>query len=276
MSEEILAKARREVMSGGILTEAGRLKDNLLPAVYFDSSVVIDYWMTQELEKLKPLASDFDKAYRKKILEDLDYKRDEYLKSLLKSDVRLNKVAEIKQKLNSGQARATAVISPICLLELAEWHAEARFKQAASEATGVMFIQRKSKKEIGDYLSKLFALINKNVAKITGEGKGELELFLETLFPTSYAESIGLKGLVQANIVNFNLFSPSVLQEPVAGIYAYIQVGTIDIMHILIAKHLGCNYIASFDTDFHRARQLIKTQAGIELLSSPEEILNIL
>ena len=31
----------------GILTETGKLQKKFLPAVYFDSSVVIDYWMTE-------------------------------------------------------------------------------------------------------------------------------------------------------------------------------------------------------------------------------------
>jgi len=37
-----------DYMNTSTLTETGKLQDKLLPAVYFDSSVVIDYWMTED------------------------------------------------------------------------------------------------------------------------------------------------------------------------------------------------------------------------------------
>jgi len=274
-------------MGKGILTETGRLQDKLLPAIYFDSSVVIDYWMSEEWTELDLLGFGGGKDYwvQEGLVkfqkeewvqhhEDLLSQKREYIKKLLKADVRLSKVAEIRQKLNSGKAKATAVISPPCLLELAEWYAEARFKQVASEAAGVMFIQKRSKKEIGGYLSKIFTGAIEEEFSKTEEIKSEGVLFLETFLP-SLVESKGLKGLVQADIVNFCLSSSSTLYQT-PSIYAYIQVGAIDIIHILLAHHLGCKYIASFDTDFQRARQVIYLKTKMKLLSSPEEILEIL
>lgn len=259
-------------MSEGILTKNGRLQDKLLPAIYFDTSVAIDYWMTEEWLEEPEKSPDSSYGARGELIS----KRREYLRKLLKSDIRLRKVNKIKEKLDTGNARATAVISPICLMELAEWHAEARFKQAASEEAGATSIQRKSKKEIGEYLSRLFSLILKERFEVSGEAKEAALLFMETIFPVSYAENIAFRGLLQADIVNFSLFSRSVAQGAVAGIYAYVQVGATDILHILVAEHLGCNYIASFDTDFYRIKELIKVQTGIELLSTPEEILSVL
>ena len=37
-------------MKKGILTKTGSLQKRFLPAVYFDSSVLIDYWMTEGME----------------------------------------------------------------------------------------------------------------------------------------------------------------------------------------------------------------------------------
>jgi len=156
-----------------ILTETGRLQDKLLPAIYFDSSVAIDYWMTGEFTRPAPsLLEDID---------DLHYKKYEYIRKLLKADSKLKKVTKIREKLNSGQAKANAVISPLCLLELTEWHAAVSFKQAASEAAGISFIERKSKKEIGNHLFKLFTTIV-DKGSLDDEPTGEDTLFLDT-FP---------------------------------------------------------------------------------------------
>ena len=76
-------------MGKEILTETGRLQDKLLPAIYFDSSVVIDYWMTEELTKIEPTTIN---AYLK---DNTVYQQQQYIKDLLKTYIRLNKVVEI-------------------------------------------------------------------------------------------------------------------------------------------------------------------------------------
>lgn len=276
-------------MVAGAVTETGKLKDKFLPAVYFDSSVVIDYFMTEEWREIDPLLYAFGRDYWvqsrqvnyeksewEQKHEELLYEKQKFIKKLLRADARLAKVAEIKDKLNSGQTKATAVISPICILELVEWYAEARFKQSASEAASVIYIQRKSKKEIGDYLAKLLSIA---LSKQTGAKDGmkvEDTLFLDTFLSPHHAESQGLRGLLWADIVNFDLPSASALHQTPTSAYAYVQMGTTDILHVLFAQHLGCNYIASFDKDFQRVRQIIKLTTNMELLCSPEEILKII
>jgi predicted nucleic acid-binding protein len=65
----------------------------------------------------------------------------------------------------------------------------------------------------------------------------------------------GLDGLLKVDIVNFDLHFRRAWQEPSA--FAYLQLGLADIMHILLAQHLGCTYIASFDSDFKRVKNII-------------------
>lgn len=84
----------------------------------------------------------------------------------MKADKKLQKVVEIRKKLIFGPSKLSAVISPLALLELMAWKAEAAFKQYANEAAGVHVIQRKSKKEIGDYLKKLLELRRDEIEKI--------------------------------------------------------------------------------------------------------------
>lgn len=256
-----------------IVPRSGKLKEEFLPAIYFDSSVLIDYWMAEGLEVEEPEALEMREILRRNEPKYLNIVRE-----ILKSDRRIEKMAEIRKTLLFNRPRVTAVISPLCLLELMEWNAEVAFKQIAAEVSSVRVIQRKSKKEIGDYLKRALKLRKGEVERQKGKRNGEstgLEILMdETWLNRSFAECHGLQGLLQADIVNFKLTINKSWQEPSA--YAYLQLGISDIMHIFIAQHLGCKYIASFDSDFQRAADVIAEEAGMAVLGSPEEILNLL
>jgi hypothetical protein len=170
---------------------------------------------------------------------------------------------QIRKKLIFEKVKVTPVVSPLSLLELTEWHAEAAFKQIASEASGVIFIQRKSKKQIGEHLKKALELRKAENKEQRGKKRGQstgLEMLMsETWLNPSFAIAHGLQGLLQVDIVNFHLSVSKVA----------------DIMHILLAQHLGCQYIASFDSDFARVKDIITKETGMTTLTKPEEILDI-
>lgn len=199
------------------------------------------------------------------------------VRDIMRSEGIAAKVMEIRRRLVRG-AKVTAVVSPLSLLELMEWHAESAFKQAASEAAGAMFIQRRSKKEIGDYLRKAIDLrLQENKlqkGKRRRPSTGLETLMSETWMNRSFTEAHGLSGLVRADISNFNLSIDRAWQEPSA--YAYLQLGTADIMHILLAQQFGCKYIASFDSDFRRVKDNVTEETGMRVLVSPDETLSVL
>lgn len=259
-------------MGEGILTKDGKLKKRYLPAIYFDSSLVIDYWLVEGWDYPE---NDIDMLMRINEPRHL-----QVIRHLLHSETRLSEVARIREKLIPGRVKVSPVISPLSLLELMEWQAEAAFKEIASEASNVRFIQKKSKKELGDYLKKLLKMRSDEVAKEKGRGKESsystgLEILMsETWLNRSFADCHGLQGLLQVDLINFNLTVNQAWMEPSA--YAYLQLGIADIMHILIAKHLGCSYIASFDDDFKRASDIITEETGIIVLTNPKQILDIL
>jgi predicted nucleic acid-binding protein len=261
-------------MNNGILTRTGRLKKKLLPAVYLDTSVVIDYWATEGLERDDAALNGFEKH---------EWPLVQVLREIMRSERRIEKVVEIRKKVTSGTIRATPVVSPLALLELVEWYAEAAFRQIASQASGASFIRSKSKKDIGDYLKRaleLHLLENEELKaekrdEVVGLGSTGLEtLMSETWLDRSFASVHGLKGLLLADLTVFHLPMDGVWKEPSA--YAYLQIGLADIMHILAAQHLGCEYIASFDSDFKRVKEIITEETGISVLTSPEEVLRVI
>jgi len=252
------------------VTSSGRLRKSFLPAIYFDTSVVIDYWMTEGME-LEP-----DEVVR--LMKRNESPHLQVVRDILRSEIRIDKVSEIRKKLFFGEPTLTPVVSPLSLLELMEWEAEAAFKQIASEASGMTFVQRKSKKQIGDYLKQAMELRKEEVKEQEGKKRDRstgLEILMsETWLNRSFLECNGLRGLLQVDIVNFRLPIDKAWQEPFA--YAYLQLGIADILHILLAQHLGCQYFASFDSDFERAKDIIFEETGISVLTKPEAILDIL
>jgi len=259
-------------MSDGIVNRYGKLRAKFLPVMYFDSSVLIDYWMVEGMEMELPEGSI------EKMISEQESECIKVLREVLKSNKRIAGMIEIRRKLLFEDVRVNPIISPLSLLELMEWKAEAAFKEYAAEASGALVIQRKSKKEIGDYLKKILELRKDEVKRLEGnrrENSTGLEILMSDMWLNrSFAECHGLQGLLQADIINLKMTFNKIWQEPSA--YAYLQLGLSDIMHVLIAQHLGCEYIASYDSDFKRAKDIIKEENGISILSTPEEILEIL
>ena len=258
-------------MCKGILTKTGRLQKRFLPAVYFDSSVLIDYWIAEGMEEI---------PYQKEIELNTEPSYFQIVRKICRSKNRIPEVVKIREKLIFEEVKVTPVVSPLSLLELIEWQAESAFKQIASEVVGVKFIQKKGKKDIGSYLKRLLEW-RKDEIKEQKKNKREsfvstgLELLmLETCLNSSFAEVHGLRGLLQVDIINFGLTIDKAWSEPY--FYAFLQLGVADIMHILLAQHLGCEYIASFDEDFKRVKDIIAEEKGITILIEPKEILDIL
>jgi hypothetical protein len=260
-----------------VVTPSGRLKNQFLPAIYFDSSVLIDYWMTEGMDLPNEITEDqrdwaeISHGPLAKIVQDL-----------LRSDARLNKVAEIRKKAMYESIRAIPVTSHAALWELQEWIAESGFKQVGAQVSGMIFLQRKSKKEIGDYLKKGFELWvaegdEKHHDPRTGTSGLEL-LMQATWINLSFAQAHGLQGVIIAETANFN-WPPKQGdgEDPFVDPYmlAFLQLGLADIMHVLMANHLGCRYFASFDSDFRRAKGFIE-ESGMSVLANPEEVLSIL
>lgn len=253
----------------------GMLKNEFLPAIYFDTSFIVDYWIVEGVENLDPseeniFQDDLFHGPVTKVVQDL-----------LRSETRINKVAGIRRKILLEDTSITPVTSHFALWEFQEWYAESGFKQLGAEISGAYFLQKKGKKEIGSLLKKAYELWeaegDEHHHPKTGTS-GLESLRQSTMINLSFAYSHGLSGILVAEVENF-CWPPkrSQTRNPFVDPYslAYLQLGMADSLHLLIANHLGCQYFASFDSDFRTARRFIE-DTGMELLTSPEEIHSVL
>jgi hypothetical protein len=243
---------------------SGALVAALTPAVYFDASVLIDYWVTEGMEH----KADPDMPSRNAPHEDV-------IRELLKTDKRFAGMVEVRKALLLESLGARAVTSSLALLEVIEWHAESAIKNLAAGATGAKAIQHMGKKDTGNLLNRILEDRHDEAEGESPDRRGVstgLEILTaETFIGPGFAQAHGLAGVVVADIVGFN-FSEWDAWD-VSQILAYLQMGMADIAHLLLACHLGCKWIASFDSDFVRCRKHIHDGMGLVLLATPEEIL---
>ena len=246
-----------------ILTKTGRLKKKLTPAIYFDTSVLIDYWSAEGLE-----------LEESSILPPNEH--EEFLKKFLKADKRISEVGQIRKVILMEGPKVFPVTSSLAILELIEWHASSVFKQEASLVAGAITIQRKSRKEIGALLKRLMAdaQMERRQKRKQSQSTPLQNLFIGTWINPSYLEFHGLDGIVEADLVNFHVTLKDVWRK--ACVLSYLQVGMADILHILAANHLGCSYIASFDSDFKRVAHILLDSFGLEVVSTSQELLQVL
>ena len=73
-------------MKDKILTSTGKLQEKFLPAIYFDTSVLVDYWMTEGMEMPE---TGMDKLMKGNESPHLQVVRD-----ILRSEKRINKVID--------------------------------------------------------------------------------------------------------------------------------------------------------------------------------------
>jgi hypothetical protein len=166
------------------------------------------------------------------------------------------------------------------MLEFIEWHVEAAFKQEASSVVSMVAMQRKGKKDIGQLLKVAMKgyFAEQDTFK-TSQQRTKYTSALETLWSELwpipfFVEMHGLEHLYQVDLVGFKLQMPEAWQYPSA--LAYLQLGLADIMHVLAAKHLGCDFFGTLDSDYLRSAEVIKEATGITVICGADNLLSLM
>jgi hypothetical protein len=250
-------------------------------SLYFPEEDLLNEISSLKRDDLQKWLNNQKEYDRDAILAILNNPIDFLIIDLYKHDKKLRQIMELRKKIESGENKLFPIVSPLALNELMKWNAEVIFKQVSSEAIGAKNVQRLGEKEAGDKLKTLL----KRWIELSNEEKHEQNcdyskeglrrLYPDLFLNPSFANAHGLRGLIEVDIKNFDYLTKQMCWSE-ASIYSYLQLGATDIMHILFAKHLGCDYIASKDGDFKRAGEFIKKNTGIEVLHGYNKILEVI
>ena len=253
----------RKIKYSSYVTKSGKLQPHLRPAIFCDTSFLLDYW-NSSIHKTDFVSLPFNKIDSTDAL---------FLK-YLRSDVRTKRIYTIRKRVEDFHDIKTLIFTPACRLELEEVMTALRFKKYGVEVTENSLITRKSSKEIGDILIK----VRKDFENQRRENGLEridenLEMIFFHFFYATNRIDEGLEGMLEADIVNFNLGKKDLRKL----IYiANLQVGFADIFHLISASRLGCEYFFTLDNDFLRIADLAKSEFGVEIITDPNRMLRIL
>lgn len=273
---------RGENMTDKVLDNEGNLLPKFTPAIYFDSCVLIDYYLAYGLE--------FEPS---PIVEAMGKNRAPYEKSLLtlfKQDKRFADLTKLRETL-LNETDAYAVTSPLAIFELIGWNSATTFKDIAVDLLGSSSVLKKGNKDIARLLGHI---VNEHIKEserldgvpwsVTtgkdGERQSTGERSWGSLFSitsTSGGPSLRcheLFSIIVADVINFKLAESDVWCN--LEILSYLQMGAADILHLLIARHLGCKWFATFDSDFTvpHCKKYIEEELGLSLLTTPQDIIN--
>jgi hypothetical protein len=246
------------------LDEDGALQDAALPAAYLDTSAVIDYWWTEGADiPRRPPLRDSKTLIQQFLSAELRTKR---------ATRGFDTMVKVRDTLLVPGSDLLLVTSPVALLELQSYMSESNMRYWLHEAVGAEAVDRRGAKDIGDILRSCW---DEHHAA-DGEWRNALGgLQSDGILEPSYVDHHGLWGVYVANIRRLDL-TVSQFWETAIWLMAYLQVGTADVLHTCVAQHLGCQYFVSFDGDFKRVRKQMKEQLDLELVCSPQALLDAL
>jgi hypothetical protein len=179
-----------------------------------------------------------------------------YLKELL-GQMKTEQFAHRIRDVVFGGVEADLVISPLVWIELVEWFAEETFKLWAVDTVGAKRAQRIGKKQAGEYLSRILGDSEQDPKSPASDIRNL------TTFTAEFAQYDGLSGIDKYDLKDFAITGDDM---QVAVGLAYSQMGLADILHVLVAKYLGCEFLATCDSDYNRLKDRIKTDVGVEVL----------
>lgn len=214
--------------------------------IYIDTSLLIDYFLATGREEPNPDPLNLISA------EESQEK--EYWESLLRTDKKLSFVTELRRIIGWDFPDKKLVISPFVLLELDAWCAEDSFKRLALDSTHIKAVQSLSRKEVGDYIQKVWEDAECDPNSLAAKIRGAI---------CGIARGEYLMGIIVEPVQNL-LFDEKVFNK--AFPLACKQIGLADILHLLAAEAMGCTHFATNDSDYNRVSSEIKASFKLDVI----------
>ncbi len=241
----------------------GKLTPDFLPAAYFDTGVLYDYWLVESClgycDRRSTAAKGTTPLYHQTILD------------LVEAGRELDSAKQLVEFIHSNceNLKLHLIYTPLCLMELSKIYSEATFLDYVAEVKSLKLLQRIHYKNIGRYLSRLTAIGRKE--RRDGQAHGSEVLLGSTHFDVEFLGE-GLAHFCCADIVNYSLHYEDFL---FASELSYLQVESSDIMHLLYARHLGCSYFITLDDELARHGRKYEKQLGLKIVKGYERIMEL-
>lgn len=247
----------------------GTLEAVFKPAIYLDTNFIRYYYNYEGADDITNEHGEIFDKKNKHNKKSLEARTNKVFRDILKDKDYFEDFAKIRKLAIFCNSKASLLISPISLLELYKVHAEINFKEFCAYEVGAKRVQRIGVKEVGDCLSKLHEehLKNKQDNVINN-------IVQSIVLNMPFARAHGLQGLFCVSNLNFQLSESDV--GSFLWYLAHLQLDTVDILHLHLAKELNCDYFASLDSGFKKNADIIKESSGIEILSSTKDVIKIL
>lgn len=256
------------------LQKNGTLPIRYKPAIYVDTNFVRHYELAEGLEMcIDEEGNDIDPPWKDDITDAplrTENEREQILLKLLGGgNNHAREFAQIRHFTCYCLTKACLIMTPISVLELSKLYSEVTHKNRCAETAGAKAIQRMGDKEVGRQLAKLF---EKSLTENKDGAHREMVRDCEYVAP--YIGGPELDGIVLVPDLHLRLSLEDVRRF--LRLLSLLQLEATDVLHVHAAHLLQCEYIASMDQGLHIARDHIRETSGIQILRSPEEVLNVL
>jgi len=226
------------------------------PRAYLESSLAIEYFSAE--------GSEYSEIETDEIIHQPQSEGEKYLGDLLNSNKYYSLAKSMRRSIFDGTSKVIFVVSPLVWIEMNSWIAEENFKSEASRATRSTQVQRIGLKQLGEYLTDT---LKKSLE--SPPHTGAKDLFSRTTVSQYHLLDNGLDGVEKCELSGFSISIGSKNEDIILAL-SYVQMGLADILHLLVAQHLGCHYFATLDGDYARNRELISKKLGLEVLFKEE------
>jgi len=226
------------------------------PKIYCDTSLIVDYLIAsgREPEACQPAIPE----------QEHERIAREYWQELFNHNKRYNLGTQLRSLIGWQNCEVDVVVSPFVLLELDAWYAEESFKQHAVEGTHFKAIQSLSRKRIGELLHKVY----QDQKDVERTYCSNTDPYCAPLWAAVTSRNGDALDGIEIEGVEAMCLDASAFRK--VSLLAILQMGMADIVHLLAADHLECDYLATTDDDFHRLRNEIETESKLGILYKQE------